>query len=443
MSEQHPVLSKVPTSLSGFRLAYGALQTGNILKSSPQERTWMEAAKTAGVALTDKMDGIWSRQFGSTKNGPIIDRLADMTFSVGGELALAFNGEISPVHPILSIGRETTVNTLRMMAETKGRAIPVGSRGRQKTTLKMAMIMAARSPISRQSDTIESMASLGTALSIISGFEYAQEYISENVERRTSSARNGNFRKASDSPNEKVVRWIDKKFPNIVPDHLTVAGESLVEAALIATLLRPKWGAAMAIGPYTLGGLIDGWDGNLARLKGLNSLEGMIRDVRADKRQEIFTALTNSLLASRRSNNVAASQYAVAAMTASLPALFRAAAESKGYIVNEDASGSRVIRGIEGGVGIGLNSQPGIGDTISALMLTGNIITAAQRVHVVRHGESSPHYRGTNSSAQFRSEAAARRDALLPIALGGMAVGSGLLIKLSVGSAAEKSLYNY
>jgi phosphatidylglycerophosphate synthase len=233
---------------------------------------------------------------------------------------------------------------------------------------------------------------------------------------------------------------MDNKFPNITPDHLTLAGESLVETSLLATLIRPKWGVAMAIGPYTFGGLIDGLDGNLARLKGLNNLEGMIKDVRADKRQEILTAMANSLLASKISNNVAAAQYAVASMTASLPALFRAAAESKGYIVNEDASGSRVIRGIEGGIGIGLNRRLGIGDTISALMVTGNIITAAQRADVVNHGESSSNCRGTNNSVEFRNEAAARRDALLPIAIGGMAVGTGLLFKIGVGLAKEKYL---
>jgi phosphatidylglycerophosphate synthase len=149
MTEQHPVLAKVPTALSGFRLAYGTLQIGKILQSSPRERTWNDAIKTGCIAITDKLDGDWSRHFGSTKNGSIIDRLADIAFSVGGEVALAVNDEISPIHPLLSIGREATVNTLRKYAEKSGRTIPVGNRGRQKTALKMAMLTAARSPLSR------------------------------------------------------------------------------------------------------------------------------------------------------------------------------------------------------------------------------------------------------------------------------------------------------
>lgn len=155
----------------------------------------------------------------------------------------------------------------------------------------------------------------------------------------------------------------------------------------------------------------------------------MLKDVRADKRQEIYTAAVNSLLASRRNNRVAASQYAVSAMTSSLPALFRASAEAKGYIVSEDASGSRVARGIEGGVGLGLNGFDGISNTVSALMAVGNILTAAQRAEVARKGSASPHYRGRNNDPEFQAQALARRNALVRMAAGGMAVGAGLLLK--------------
>ncbi len=434
MTEQHPVLDKVPTTLSAGRLAFGVMQAVELLQTLPEERTWGDAGETAGAAVTDKIDGAWTRRFGSTKHGPLIDRLADMTFSIAGEAALAINGEISPIHPILSIGREATVQAMRWSAAKNGQpTISVGDRGRQKTSLKMTMLTAARSPIAQHSDLIESMASFGSALSLISGSEYGQQWFAgrrgANDRQDTSSARNGAVRRATASPNERVVRWIDKKFPGITPDHLTLLGEGLVEASIIAAYFKPKWGVALAIGPYTLGGIIDGWDGNLARLKGLSGMKGMLKDVRADKRQEIATAVANSLLASKHDNSVAASQYAVAAMTATLPAYFRASAEAKGYTVSEDASGSRIMRGIEGGIGIGLNGNDGISNTVSALMVTGNIVTSAQRADVAMRGSDSPHCRGTNNDRKFRAEAAARRDALLPIALAGMAIGSGLLIK--------------
>lgn len=434
--QQHPISSRVATGMTLFRLGYGVYQTASLLMTPPEQRTWEDAGQTAGAASTDKADGVWSRRFGSTKLGPLLDRAADVTFSVGGEVALAINGEISPIHPILSIGREALVHTWRQSAIADGRPdIPVGNRGRQKTTAKMAMLTIARSPLSRYPDVLESMASVGSALSLMSGGQYGQQYYKgrqgtlAGADDLSSTSRNGAFRRASASPNERIARWLDEKAPWVMPDHLTRAGESLVIASAIATYLKPEWGVVLAVGPYTGGGLVDGVDGNLARFKGISSLAGMLKDVRADKRQEIVTATVNSLLASKRGNKVAASQYAVAAMTASLPALLRATAEARGHLVSEDASGSRVVRGIEGGVGLGLNNQPGVGNVVSALMFVGNILTTAQRADVALRGSASPHYRGVNHNPQERAYAAARRDALLPMAVGGLVVGSVLLVR--------------
>jgi phosphatidylglycerophosphate synthase len=434
-SQEHPVLSKLPNVLGFGRMAFGVYQAVDLHRTPPEERTRTDAIETAGAAVTDKLDGFLTELYGSTKHGPTIDRLADVIFSVGGEVSLALNGEISPIHPLSSIGREVTVNTMRRSAVAHGRpAIEVSDRGRQKTTMKMAMMTMARSPLSRREGIVESMASFGSALSIMSGVEYGlQGYKSTKDKPRSrdlaSSARNGSIRQATDSPNARIVRFIHEKAPRVMPDHLTKLGEGLVEVSVIATLIKPEWGVAIAAIPYTFGGIIDGWDGNLARLLRLNSLAGMLKDVQADKRQEIFTAAGNSLLASRRGNTVAASQYAIAAATATLPALLRATAESRGHIVSEDASGSRVIRGIEGGIGLGLNKHAGIGNTVSALMVAGNLITAAQRADVALRGSASPHYRGANNKPKFRAEARARRNTLLPVSIGGIAVGAVLLMK--------------
>jgi phosphatidylglycerophosphate synthase len=428
MAEQeHPILRKIPTALSSGRLIFGLWQDRDLLTTDPKERTWLDAGVAAGVAITDKIDGAMSRAFGSTKHGAFIDRLADVSFSEGGRLSLAKNGEMSPIHPVIGLSREVIVHVLRQSAAASDRKIAVGNRGRQKTTANMLMVVAARSPLSRRTNLIESMASFGSALSFMSGIGYAQEFFSRQVKpapeaKQTSSARNGGFRKALSSPNDRMAEFI-------TPDHLTRLGEALVEASVLVGIRNPQRGVALAIGPYTLGGLIDGWDGNLARLKGSNSLEGMLKDVRADKRQEIITAAGNSLLASRRDNGVAASHYAVATMTAALPAFFRAAAEANGHIVSEDASGSRAVRGIEGGVGLGLNGQSGVSSTVSALMVTGNIITAAQRADVMLRGNRSPHYRGANDDLEFRNQAAARRDSLIPFIKAGAALGAGLLIE--------------
>lgn len=280
----------------------------------------------------------------------------------------------------------------------------------------------------------DSFASFETALTLIRTAEETQKYFKDkNAQAQdsgaTDSARNGSTRKMFAAPVGKLVGLIDERFPGITPNHLTTAGEALVEASLIASVIKPRWGAAMSLGPYAVGSLIDGLDGNLARRKGQGgTLEGMLKDVRADKRQEIATAAANSLLAKKSGNTVAANQYAIAAMTATLPALMRATAESQGFLVNEDATGSRVTRGIEGGIGLGMSNSKKTAETLSALMVTGNLITAGQRAHVVVHGEESPYCAGNNFDPDFQQHGEARSEALFPIALAGVAIGSGLLI---------------
>ncbi len=435
MAEQHLILNKVPTTMSLGRAAFGVYQGINLFRTPPEDRTLGDAGITAGMLSTDKWDGELADRYGSTRLGAEADLLADILCAVSSELALALRGEISPIHPLLTIGREAIVSALRYKATAEGRQ-DMGAQGLGpvKTTWKMGTQTVADSPLSQKADILESMASIGDALSLVSGNRYLQQYFAgrktpNSRSQLPATARNGGFRRASASPNEKIARFIHEKAPRVRPEHLTYTGELLVEVSAITALVKPKYGFLLAAVPYTIGGLIDGVDGNHARLTGLDSLEGMLTDVRADKRQAIVTAVANSLLASNNGNKVASSQYAVAAMTATLPALFRAMAEAKGYIVSEDASGSRVVSGIEGGVGMAFNDKEGISNVVSALLATGNLITAAERADVVMKGSASAHYRGKNDDLQFREYAAARRNALIPIALAGLAIGSGLLLR--------------
>ena len=92
-------------------------------------------------------------------------------------------------------------------------------------------------------------------------------------------------------------------------------------------------------------------------------------------------------------------------------------------------SAELLARGIEGGVGLGLNRFTGVSNTISALMAVGNVLTASQRAEVARKGSASPHYRGRNNDPEFQAQALARRNALVRMAAGGIAVGTGLLIR--------------
>jgi hypothetical protein len=111
-----------------------------------------------------------------------------------------------------------------------------------------------------------------------------------------------------------------------------------------------------------VGSLFDSIDGGLERQKHVerdaeSAIEGMLNDTKTDKIEEIVTFGTLSYIARQRGNNFAANCYAFATMTTVLPSLFRAEAESRGLIVAESGIGTRVGRGILGGVGIAFNGQ--------------------------------------------------------------------------------------
>lgn len=429
----HPILRYLADAFSLGRMGYSGKQAWELRATMPEERTWLDAGKTALAAVFDAIDGFSARRYGSTTHGGELDRAADVTFFTLGNLALSSNGEISGIHPTIDLVREVGVNSMRILAKANGQPpIKVGMRGKEKTAMKMVALTLARSPLSKHNGLVESTTAFGSAMSLLSGAEYGYQYFQglrgqrNETREETDTSRNGAARKATENNYGKIANWLNQTFPGIRPDTITRVGELMVLASGFSTLTKPELGFVLGAGPYTIGSLLDGVDGNLARLQGTDDIQGMINDARADKRQEISTAAFNSLLAGNKGYSVAAYHYAAAASTAALPALFRSIAETRGFIVNEDAIGSRVARSIEGGIGFGFNRYRQISDINSSLMVVGNLVTAAQRADVAARGKKSPHYRGQNNDPEFINRAKIRRDALLPIAAGGMLVGMAL-----------------
>lgn len=291
----------------------------------------------------------------------------------------------------------------------------------------------AGSPLSQDPDRIRHGASIGTALSLTSAFDYLVSYtgIGQKTPEEDVTTRNSAARRAASSPIDKLVTVIDEKMPFITPDHLTEAGKALVLGAAVLAVKRPDK-PALPTAMYTIGSLLDTLDGALARKKGANedgstTVDGMLKDVRSDKIQEIITFGALSMIARRRGNNVAADNYAAAAMSAVLPALSRAHAESNGFIVAEGGIGTRVGRGILGGVGMGFNKHRDTSDILSAVVATNNIITTDGRRQVAKRGEAASNYKGVNTSGKFMHEARIKRKALMPLAAAGLVVGVALL----------------
>lgn len=416
------------------RIAAGPRIAEHLATTPPEERTWLDAGTILAIGSTDKADGYLARGVGATSFGGWLDQLADKAFVIPTQLALKNNGELPAAHPYLKIARDVSVSGLRMWAAHKGRDVSAGSIGKRKTAAEMLTMVVAGSPLAQDPDRIRAGASIGTALSLTSFMDYLISYTQngkgepseENVTARNSSAR-----RATASPIDKLVTAIDEKAPFITPDHITEIGRWLVIGAAVRAVRKPDK-PVLATTMYTVGSLLDTLDGSLARKKSSNNgqtttVEGMLKDVRSDKVQEIITFGALSMIARRRGNHVAADNYAAAAMSAVLPALLRAHAESSGYIVAEGGIGTRVGRGILGGVGMAFNRHRDTSDILSAVVATNNVITADGRRKVAARGEVASDYKGTDTSEKFRHEARIKRKALVPLSIAGAAAGAYLL----------------
>ncbi len=437
MSENKSALNTVADGMAAARIVASPFIAGYLAMTSPEERN--HPLVTGGVAVlsaSDFADGRIARIAGATERGAKLDEWADKAFVGSSWLAMAITGEIPPVHAGLKLARDVSVTALRSRARANGQSASVGNTGKQKTTIEMMTLTAANSPLAENKDLIRTGLSISTALSLQSFVGYAAAYTkkpdSEKPAKAETSARNGLARKLATDPVNKLVSLIDQKAPYITPDHLTMAGETLVEASVLYVAAKPNKVVVPTI-LYTAGSLLDGLDGSLARLKsqstgGSTTVEGMIKDVRADKRQEIVTLTGLSLIARQRNNNVAANNYAVGAMTTVLSALFRAKAETNGHLSPEDAFGSRVVTGILGGVGLALNKHQDISDILSASVVTGKVNTSLQRRDVAKQGQDSPYSQGINTDPEFAEHAKIRHKALIPLAAAGMVLGGAALV---------------
>jgi phosphatidylglycerophosphate synthase len=298
---------------------------------------------------------------------------------------------------------------------------------RAKTFAEMTELTMAHSPLSQNEDLMRWGASIGTALSLTGLFETVFQYMGDSGDKDVTTARNSKAREVSAGPLDRLAGFIDENAPGVTPSHITRIGKGMVEGAAALVIAKPdRGGIATAI--YTVGSLFDTFDGSLARKKGVDGPEGMIEDVQADLEQQIATMGALSIVAMRRGNRVAAANYAAAAMLTPLSAYTRALGESQGLIVAEGGMGTRVGRGIMGGVGMALNKRRDASDIVSAMLASGTANTVLERRDVTRNGEESSYCVGTNEDPGLMEEGAMRRRAIEPYAEAGLAVGAVLLM---------------
>jgi CDP-diacylglycerol--glycerol-3-phosphate 3-phosphatidyltransferase len=143
-----------------------------VVLSSPAG--WLALVLWAGVALSDKVDGVLARRQGTTRAGAFLDPLADkvLVFSVLGALWLEHR---VPALPVVIMGaRELAVSIYRTQVLAGGHNLPARLPGKLKMLLQVIAVGAALVPglALRDPRLIDLVLWGATALAILSAVQY-------------------------------------------------------------------------------------------------------------------------------------------------------------------------------------------------------------------------------------------------------------------------------
>ena len=131
------------------------------------------------ASLTDFLDGNIARKNNLvTDFGKVMDAIADKILVNGVLIILACNGIISVVIPVIIITRDTFVDSIKMVAGSKGKAVGASILGKLKTICMMTgMTLTFFYNIPFELINIDIASGLlyvATILSIVSGIQYYQ-----------------------------------------------------------------------------------------------------------------------------------------------------------------------------------------------------------------------------------------------------------------------------
>lgn len=94
------------------------------------------------ASITDFLDGYIARKYGLiTDFGKMIDAIADKILVNSVLIILAASGFISPIIPVIIIVRDSIVNSIKMIAGSKGQVIGAIKMGKLKTASLMVGIV--------------------------------------------------------------------------------------------------------------------------------------------------------------------------------------------------------------------------------------------------------------------------------------------------------------
>lgn len=129
------------------------------------------------ASLTDFLDGNIARKNGLvTDFGKVMDAIADKVLVNGVLIVLACNGLINVVIPVIIITRDIFVDSIKMVAGSKGKAVGASVLGKLKTICMMSgltLVFFYNIPFELLNINVaEGLLYMATVLSIISGVQY-------------------------------------------------------------------------------------------------------------------------------------------------------------------------------------------------------------------------------------------------------------------------------
>ena len=129
------------------------------------------------ASVTDFLDGHIARKYGMvTDFGKLVDAIADKVLVNSVLIILSGQGFIHPIIPVVIILRDTVVNSIKMLAASKGKVVAAIKLGKVKTACLMVGITLTlfyNLPFELWNISVSKVLLLiATILSIISGIEY-------------------------------------------------------------------------------------------------------------------------------------------------------------------------------------------------------------------------------------------------------------------------------
>ena len=129
------------------------------------------------ASLTDFLDGYIARKYNLiTDFGKLIDAIADKILVNSVLIILASQGFIHPIIPVVIISRDSVVNSIKMLAASKGKVVAAIKLGKLKTACLMVGIVLTlfyNLPFELYNISVaKALLFVATILSIISGVQY-------------------------------------------------------------------------------------------------------------------------------------------------------------------------------------------------------------------------------------------------------------------------------